>query len=143
MSQDSNPLFPRRPGSEEEKDRLIRDTQNRLASEEAGLRDAGIDVCPSCGQTNRQGVKYCRGCGNPFDPNELMMITTLYGPPPMPFEDKAPPDYPPPPVYGPPPMPLRNDAPKNTKTLIWATVLGGVLFLLAAAIVILYFFFLR
>jgi hypothetical protein len=135
MTQDNDPIFPRRSErDEEEKQRLYREAGRNLENEERAFAGSeGIVKCASCGAESRAGAKFCRGCGNRFEPAKRMEdpfepkvmqapvepkrmeepASVVYGPPPVQFKERPDDDIHTT-VYGPPPMmldPAENNLP--------------------------------
>jgi hypothetical protein len=79
-------------------------------------------TCPKCGYANRQGAKFCRGCGSPLQ----AVAPTVFSPPPPPQPVYYSPPPEPQPVYAPPPRPVRSESPLIT-LLAWGF---GLLFVL-------------
>ena len=111
MSEENKPIFPRSPESREENTELIKETRQKLQTEELGfgvnLADGGQNVyCIRCRRENSAIRKVCGSCG--FSLNNATTI-----PPPQ-LESFKPQFQSP--VYGPPPMPYQPV--KTTKDII-------------------------
>jgi ribosomal protein L40E len=100
MSEDDKPIFPRpNETSNEEKQKLYRETKQKLEAEEKTVEASFIKIyCSNCQAENNSNAKFCRVCGRELTSPEIP--PTIFSP----MQTKEEKLSPPPPMYGPPPL---------------------------------------
>lgn len=108
MSEDDKPIFPRLPQNEEERKKILWETQSKLEKEETAFSNYEESICPNCGFKSFGQGKFCRRCGSRVNLKDFDAPIPVYGPPPMGFNNTEA-DEIHVTAYGPPPMTFENE----------------------------------